>query len=61
MITFFTTGKPFTRHNGVVQRNALKSWELTAPGVEVILFGDEGGAAETARAERGPMALSDDR
>src|SRR6266478_3705708 len=49
MITFFTTAKPFTGHNGVIQRNALKSWTLVAPGTEVILFGNEEGAAETAR------------
>src|SRR5260370_38010648 len=49
MITFFTTGKPFTGHNGVIQRNALKSWTLADPDAEVILFGDEEGAAETAR------------
>jgi hypothetical protein len=49
MITFFTTGKPFTGHNGVIQRTALKSWTLAARGAEVILFGDEEGAAETAR------------
>jgi hypothetical protein len=49
MITFFTTAKPFMGHNGVIQRNALKSWTLAAPDAEVILFGDEEGAAETAR------------
>jgi hypothetical protein len=49
MITFFTTAKPFTGHNGVIQRNALKSWTAAAPDAEVILFGDEEGAAETAR------------
>jgi len=49
MITFFTTGKPFTGHNGVIQRNALKSWTVATPDAEVILFGDEEGAAETAR------------
>src|SRR5262245_24966965 len=48
MITFFTTGKPFTGHNAIIQRNALKSWKLAAPNAEVILFGDEQGAAETA-------------
>jgi len=48
MITFFTTAKPFTGHNGVIQRNALKSWTLVVPDAEVILFGDEEGAAETA-------------
>jgi hypothetical protein len=49
MITFFTTGKAFTGYNGVIQRNALKSWTMAAPDAEVILFGDEEGAAETAR------------
>jgi hypothetical protein len=49
MITFFTTAKPFTGHNGVIQRNALKSWALAAPKAEVILFGDEEGAAEAAQ------------
>src|ERR1700674_1085101 len=49
MLTFFTTAKPFREHNGIIQRNALKSWTLLHPDVEVILFGDEEGAAETAR------------
>jgi hypothetical protein len=46
MLTFFTTAKPFQGHDGVIQRNALKSWKLLHPDVEVILFGDEEGAAE---------------
>jgi hypothetical protein len=46
VITFFTTAKPFTGHSGVIQRNALKSWTLVHPDVEVILFGDDGGASE---------------
>ena len=49
MITFFTTGKPFEGHSGVIQRNALRSWTLLHPDVEVILFGDDSGAAEIAR------------
>ena len=49
MLTFFTTGKPFRGHSGVVQRNALKSWMLLDPDVEVILFGDDEGAGEAAR------------
>lgn len=48
MITFFTTAKPFEGHTGVIQRNALTSWKLLDPDVEVILFGDEAGAAEIA-------------
>jgi len=33
----------------VIQLNALKSWTLLDADVEVILFGDDAGAAETAR------------
>jgi hypothetical protein len=46
MLTFFTTGKPFRGHDGIIQRNALKSWKMLHSDVEVILFGDEEGAAE---------------
>jgi hypothetical protein len=46
MITFFTTCKPFRGHDGVIQRNALKSWILLHADVEVIVFGDEFGVAE---------------
>ncbi len=49
MITIFTTAKPFTGHSGVIQRNALKSWKELHADAEVILFGDEEGAAEAAR------------
>ncbi len=50
MLTFFTTAKPFREHSGVIQRNALKSWTLLDADAEVILFGDDEGAAETAQA-----------
>jgi hypothetical protein len=33
----------------VIQRNALKSWMLLHPDVEVILFGEDAGAADAAR------------
>lgn len=46
MLTLFTTAKPFTGHSNVIQQNALKSWKLLHPDIEVILFGDEEGAAE---------------
>jgi hypothetical protein len=49
MLTIFTTPKPFRGHINVIQRNALKSWSLLHPDVEVILFGDDEGAAEAAR------------
>ena len=46
LLTFFTTAKPFKGHDGVIQRNALKSWKLLHPDIEVIVFGDDLGAAE---------------
>ena len=46
MITLFATAKPFVGHSGVIQRNALASWMRLHPDVEVILFGDEQGAAD---------------
>lgn len=49
MLTLFTTAKPFSGHFNVIQRNALKSWKLLHPDVEVILFGDDEGYAEAAR------------
>lgn len=49
MITFFATPKPFRGHIGIIQRNAIESWKRIHPDAEVILFGDEEGAAETAR------------
>src|SRR5579859_6192591 len=48
MITIFTTAKNFSGHNGLIQRNALMSWRALHRDVEVILFGDDEGAAETA-------------
>jgi len=47
MLTIFTTAKPFHGHTGVIQHNALQSWKALHPGIEVILFGDDPGAAET--------------
>jgi hypothetical protein len=49
MLTIFSTAKPFHGHSGIIQRNALKSWTMLHPNVEVILFGDEDGAVETCR------------
>lgn len=49
MFTLFTTPKPFAGHVAVIQRNALQSWKCLHPSVEVILFGDDEGAAEVCR------------
>jgi len=46
MLTLFTTAKPFRGHDGIIQRNALKSWKLLDPNVEVIVFGEDEGAAQ---------------
>jgi hypothetical protein len=45
MLTFFSTPKPFQGHIDVIQRNALRSWRQIHPDVEILLFGDEAGAA----------------
>ena len=50
MITFFTTPKPFLGYIGTIQRNAIESWKRVHPQAEVILFGDDEGAADAARA-----------
>jgi hypothetical protein len=49
MFTLFTTPKPFNLHFGVIQINAIRSWTYLHPASEVIIFGDEDGAAEAAR------------
>jgi len=46
MLTFFSTPKPFQGHINVIQRNALRSWQRVHPDVEILLFGDDAGAAE---------------
>jgi len=47
-ITFFTIPKPFRGHINIIQRNAIKSWTLLHPQIEIILLGDEEGTAEVA-------------
>ena len=49
MLTIFTTAKPFRGHTGVIQRNALQSWKALHLDIEIILFGDDPGAAEAAQ------------
>jgi hypothetical protein len=46
MLTLFSTCKPFHGHNGIIQRNALKSWSLLHPDVEIILFGNDEGTSQ---------------
>ena len=48
-ITLFSAPKPFTDpHIAMIQRNAIRSWNLL-PDVEVILLGEETGLADAAR------------
>lgn len=49
MLTLFTTAKPFRAHIGVIQYNALRSWKQLHPEVEILVFGDDVGAAEACR------------
>ena len=49
MLTLITTAKPFVGHIAVIQRNALQSWKCLHPDVEVILFGNDEGAALVCR------------
>jgi hypothetical protein len=49
VLTLFTIPKPFNGHIDVTQRNALRSWTLLHPEVEVIVFGAEDGTAEVCR------------
>ena len=49
MLTFFSTPKPFQGHIDVIQRNAIRSWQRIHPDVEILLFGDDAGAAEACR------------
>src|ERR1700740_1635085 len=46
MLTIFSTPKPFIGHVGMIQRNAIRSWQRLHPEVEVILVGDDAGTAE---------------
>jgi len=46
MLTFFSTPKPFAGHIGIIQRNAIRSWQQIHPDVEVLLVGDDAGTAE---------------
>ena len=46
MITLFSTPKAFVGHINMIQRNAIRSWQRLHPDVEIILVGDDAGAAE---------------
>jgi len=47
-VTLFAMPKAFLGNNALIQRNAIASWTRLKPRVEIILFGNEEGIAETA-------------
>lgn len=49
MITLFSTPKPFVGQIDVIQRNAIKSWQHLHPNIEILLIGDDQGAAEVCQ------------
>ena len=51
-LTLFTTPKPFTGRFHTIQYHALRSWQRALPDADILLIGDEPGAA-TAAAELG--------
>ena len=48
MLSIFTIPKPFEGHNGVIQRNAIRSWTKLIPECEIMLFGDDDGVGDFA-------------
>ena len=48
MITLFAVPRPFIGHTGIIQRNAIRSWQLLRPACEIILYGEEEGLAQAA-------------
>lgn len=48
MISFFTIPKAFSGHDGVIQRNAIRSWTRLRPECQVLVLGDEPGTREAA-------------
>lgn len=49
MITFFAIPRRFVGEFDGLQRNAFRSWQASAPGSQVILFGDEPGTSRAVR------------
>jgi len=59
LLTIFSAPKPFTNpHIATIQRNAIRSWTMLGPEVEVILLGEEAGLGEVA-AELGVRHLAE--
>lgn len=48
MLTLFTVPKGFVGLIGTIQLNAIRSWKVSAPTSQIILFGRDEGVAEAA-------------
>ncbi len=49
LLTIFTTPKPFRdAHISTIQTNAIRSWALLKPAVDVVLIGEEEGVSQAA-------------
>ena len=48
-ITLFAAPKAFVGDTGIIQRNAIASWNQLRPNVEILLFGDDDGIEEIAK------------
>jgi len=50
MITIFTIPKPFTDpHISMIQKNAIKSWTLISPDIEIFLVGNDAGVSDVVK------------
>lgn len=58
MITFLSSPKPFVGNADRIQRNAVRTWKLAHPDVEVMLYGRSDGT-ERACAELGVTYVPD--
>jgi hypothetical protein len=50
MISIVTTFRPFIGHNGIIQRNALRSWRKFIPDLEIVIAGEDVDIAEEVNA-----------
>jgi hypothetical protein len=48
VLTLFTIPKAFSGRDGVIQRNALRSWRRLEPRCQILVFGDDPGVGEAA-------------
>ena len=48
MLTIFSCPKPFRGHSNIIQKNAIQSWARLSPKPQIILLGNEEGAAAVA-------------